>query len=139
MKTGRKLLVMQIFISLSMGTFIYLFLRPPIGVFRLFSARDNAVIEFPSNIRFFREFVLYHLPDMSWTFALASVLWLFTGSKPLSLFVPFFAAACFELMQFAGIVSGTADFLDVFFSAFGLVLFYFINIFHAKRRLKNER
>ena len=130
MKTGRKLLIMQIFISLSIGVFIYLLFRPPIGVFRLFSARDDALIVFPANIRFFREFVLYHLPDMSWTFALASVLWLFTKSRPLALFLPFFAAAGFEFLQFSGIVSGTADFLDVFFSALGLALFYFLNLFH---------
>jgi uncharacterized membrane protein len=44
----------------------------------------------------------------------------------------FFAAAGFEILQLSGIVSGTADFLDVIFSAVGLVLFYFINIFHVK-------
>jgi len=132
MKKSRKLLVMQIFISLSVGALVYLFLRPPIGVFRLFSARDGAAIEFYVGNMFFREFVLYHLPDMSWTFALASVLWLFTGSKHLALFVPFFAAAGFEILQLSGIVSGTADFLDVIFSAVGLVLFYFIKIFHVK-------
>ena len=127
--------ILFIFISLSLGTLIYVLFRPPLSWFPTIPDWDKAIVDISWLPTPLSSFILYHLSDVMWALALSETIFLIKKNLLFAVVMAFILTVIFESMQYLKLVRGTGDIWDVIFVTISLLIYYFIR----KRSLKNEK
>jgi len=127
--------ILFIFISLSLGTLIYVLFRPPLSWFPTIPDWDKAIVDISWLPTPLSSFILYHLSDVMWALALSETIFLIKKNLLFAVVITFVLTVIFESMQYLKLVRGTGDIWDVIFVTISLSIYYFIK----KRSLKNEK
>ena len=127
--------ILFIFISLSLGTLIYVLFRPPLSWFPTIPDWDKAIVDISWLPTPLSSFILYHLSDVMWAVALSETIFLIKKNLLFAIVMAFILTVIFESMQYLKLVRGTGDIWDVIFVTISLLIYYFIR----KRSLKNEK
>jgi len=117
-----KNIALQVVLPLIIGILIYATLRdqPP---FKKFIPWDVPIYDISSLPRFLFIFIVYRLPDMLWTFAFISAINMHLKKTLLSAFIVLSVLVFFEYCQYEGLLSGTGDVGDIFYSLCSIIIY----------------
>ena len=128
-----KLIVLQVALPLVVGLMIYTTLRaqPP---FSQFIPWDTPVFMLNFLPRFLYVFIVFRLPGMLWTFSFISATDAILKNSLLSASIVLSIFISYEYLQYEGVIRGTGDVGDIFYSLITVILY--IIIFGGKRNEK---
>jgi len=117
-----KTIIFQAILPLLVGVFIYATLReqPP---FEQFIPWNTPVFEINFLPRFLFVFIVYRMPDMLWTFSFVSVLNFYQKNTLRSSLIVISIVIIYEYFQYEGIINGTGDVGDVFYSLCSVIIY----------------
>jgi hypothetical protein len=121
MSKKTKIILYQI-VPLLIGILIYALFRhqPP---FERYLPWDNPIFDIGFLPRFLLDFILYNLSDALWAFAFVGALDMCIKKPLKSAAIVMIAVIVFEYCQLIGIIKGTGDVGDIFFSMCAVVIY----------------
>jgi len=118
-------IIVFVILPLVIGFLIYALLReqPP---FKHLLPWITPVIDISTLLpRFLYVFVLYRLPDMLWAFSFLTALDIRLKNPMFSSFIVISLFILYEYLQYEGIIRGTGDVGDIFFTLCAVLIYIF--------------